>query len=285
VHEVPTPGSPAPKAWRYGAPAHPRIRALRAFSDNYIWAIVSQDGQRAVVVDPGDPSPVLAMLQAQGLSLAAIVLTHHHPDHIGGVQALAQLTGAMRIGPDDARMGALDKTAGDGETVELPGMDLTLKALAVPGHTLSHLAWFAQAFADDPREIVFSGDTLFAGGCGRLFEGSPAQMRASLSRLRALPPRTLVYCAHEYTVSNLKFAHACDPGNAAVTERLAEALQMREADLSTVPSTLAVECLTNPFLRWDTPAIRAAAQAHAAQPPTDDDAVFAAIRQWKNEFR
>src|SRR5271167_2384413 len=188
---------------------HLNVRPVRAFSDNYIWLIESPRAPAQVVaVDPGDAAPVIAELQRSGSSLAAILLTHHHPDHIGGVPALLRHGAVPVIGPDDARIAQRTRTVRDGERCDLPDLGLSFEILQVPGHTLSHIAFWGHG-------ALFCGDTLFSAGCGRLFEGTPTQMNASLNKLRALPSATAVYCGHEYTAANLKFALAVEPENAS----------------------------------------------------------------------
>src|SRR5271165_6430883 len=187
-----------------------RVRPLRAFSDNYIWLIdAPQAPGRVVVVDPGDAEPVFAELRRSGASLAAILLTHHHPDHIGGVEGLLGLGPVPVIGPEDARIALRNRTVRDGERCDLPDLGLGFEILAVPGHTLSHIAFWGHG-------ALFCGDTLFSVGCGRMFEGTPTQMNASLTRLRDLPPDTRMFCGHEYTAANLRFALAVDPANQAI---------------------------------------------------------------------
>ena len=259
-----------------------RVEALRAFSDNYIWLLGAGDAD-AVVVDPGDAQPVLAALAAGGRRLVAILVTHHHPDHVGGVEQLLRHHPAIPVyGPASSPAACITARLSDGESIEVLGMQA--RVIAVPGHTLDHIAYFfAGAATDAPR--LFCGDTLFAGGCGRLFEGDAAMMHGSLGRLAALPAETLVYCAHEYTLSNLRFARAVDPDNTALAFRQAEDIARRERDEPTVPSTLALELATNPFLRCTDPAVRAAAQHHAGRELGADHAVFGIVRAWKDGFR
>lgn len=259
---------------------------LPAFDDNYIWML--HDGRQALVVDPGDEQPVLQALQAHGLQLQAILVTHHHIDHVGGVDELRAATGAAVYGPAGEAMPEPLQRFSDGDTLELLGLRFTV--LDVPGHTAGHIAWYGvpQGTASLPPDaagqpLLFCGDTLFSGGCGRLFEGTPAQMLASLDKLAALPGNTRVCCAHEYTLSNLRFARAVEPDNTALLEYTRQCEAQRERQLPTLPSTIAVERAINPFLRSRQPAVARAVQARAAA--RDEVSVFAALREWKNEFR
>jgi len=258
----------------------PAIEALSAFDDNYIW-LVHQHGD-AVVIDPGQAAPVRARLAAAGLRLSAILLTHHHNDHVGGVAELVADTGATVYGPATETLPHCDVRLQGGDRVTIKEVGLDLQVLDVPGHTAGHIAYAGTA-GDKP--VVFCGDTLFSGGCGRLFEGTPAQMHASLAQLAALPPATLVYAAHEYTLSNLRWAREVDPDNVALAgwQRAAEALRARGQP--TLPAALGVELAINPFLRSHVDVIRAAASAHTGQALQDEIAVFAALREWKNGYR
>ncbi len=261
------------------------VLTVPAFDDNYLWLVPAPAAPGlAVVVDPGDAAPVQAELDRRGLRLAAILVTHHHGDHVGGLAALqAAAEGSLPVyGPADEDIDGITHPLRDGDTVDLPALGLHFAVLSVPGHTRGHLAYSGHG-------VVFCGDTMFSGGCGRLFEGTPAQMHRSLGRLAALPPATQVFCAHEYTASNLRFALAVEPGNAALQAYAAEVTDKRAAGLPTVPSTIARELAINPFVRTQVAEVRAAATAHAAgaglPAVTDEVSALAALREWKNGFR
>jgi len=264
---------------------HRRVVAVPAFDDNYLWLVLSPDHRRAAVVDPGDAQAIETALASRGLTLDAILLTHHHRDHAGGVLALKARWSCPVYGPQGERIEGVDHPLDEGDRVSLAPLDLQLRVIAVPGHTRGHIAYFAEQLDDGDPPALFCGDTLFAGGCGRLFEGTPAQMLDSLSRLSALPDATRVYCAHEYTLANLRFAAAVDPENAALQARLAQAQARRARGEPTVPGEMAAERATNPFLRTHLPALRAAAARHLGRAPADASECFGAIRDWKNQFR
>ena len=254
------------------------LTALPAFSDNYIWMI--DDGRDALVVDPGEAAPVTAALEARRLRLKAILLTHHHADHVGGVEALRPRLEGPVHGPAYETMPEPCLRHVEGDRVEALG--LSFEVLETPGHTAGHIAYFNADGAGDP--ILFCGDTLFAAGCGRLFEGTPAQMHGSLSKLVGLPDATRVCCAHEYTLSNLRFAQAVEPRNEDVVRQLAEGQSLRARGEPTLPSRIGLERRINPFVRVAEPAVVEAALRHGAT-GTGASEVLAAIRTWKNEFR
>ena len=256
------------------------LTPLPALSDNYIWMLADDHGH-TVLVDPGEAAPVLAALDG-GPPPAGILLTHHHDDHIGGVPGLLERWPDVPVlAPADARIGTATQRVADGDTVTVAGW--TFETIAVPGHTRSHVAFFGRDAAGQP--LLFSGDTLFSLGCGRLFEGTPAQMLASLDRLAALPDDTRVCCGHEYTRSNAAFAQAVEPANAALRRRIEEVDAMRDAHRPTLPSRLADERDANPFLRIDQPAVLAAITAQAGREPADRADAFGLLRQWKDGFR
>jgi hydroxyacylglutathione hydrolase len=255
-----------------------QLTPLPAFADNYFWML--DDGRQALVVDPGDAEPVKAALAARGLQLSGILVTHHHADHVGGVRALMPLLQGPVHGPAHEAMPVEVVPHAGGDRFELLGCDF--EVIDVPGHTAGHIAYFHRPAGADP--ILFCGDTLFSAGCGRLFEGTPQQMHASLGRLAALPEESLVCCAHEYTLSNLRFAHAVEPMNDHVVRHTAWCEAERAEGRPTLPSRLARERLINPFLRCDVAAVQQAALAHGAS-DTSGPAVFAALRQWKDHFR
>jgi hydroxyacylglutathione hydrolase len=252
---------------------------IPAFSDNYVWML--HDGERALVVDPGEAAGVRELLAHQGLRLDTILLTHHHADHTGGVAELREATGARVIGPAFETLPEPVARVSGGDLVDALG--LRFQVLGVPGHTAGHIAYFCAAL--DGRPLLFCGDTLFSGGCGRLFEGTPAQMHASLSQLAALPGDTRVCCTHEYTLSNLKFALVVEPGNAALDTYHRQCLATRARGEPTLPSSIDIERRINPFLRTGEPAVLQAAQSHAPGSGADPVSVFATLREWKNVFR
>lgn len=253
------------------------LHAIPAFDDNYLWAIATPDG-RVVVIDPGSEPAIQAFLAEGERRLAAILITHHHADHIGGLAGLRERFAVPCYGPEDPRIAPLDIHLNDGDSVELPDLGLALEVLEVPGHTRSHIAYAGHGW-------LFCGDTLFSLGCGRLFEGTARQMLNSLDLLAALPGDSLLCCAHEYTLSNARFAITVDPDNAALRTRVAQAQAQRAAGEPTVPVSLQSELACNPFLRVDTPAVLASLTSHFGSTPVHRIEAFAWLRQWKDEFR
>jgi hydroxyacylglutathione hydrolase len=253
-----------------------KIIPIPAFSDNYIWLL--QRGAHAVVVDPGDAAPVIAKLKALSLQLDAILITHHHSDHIDGVNDLLSHYSAKVYAPKRGGYHFPHQKVEENSRVHIDSLALDLSVMELPGHTLDHVAYYG-------ANCLFCGDTLFGGGCGRLFEGTPAQMFNSLQRLANLPETTEVYCAHEYTLHNLKFALELEPDNAILVTRLADAISKRQAGEPTLPSTIKLELATNPFLRCNIPAIQHAAGFNqAAVENTDPIETFAAIRTKRNHY-
>ncbi|AVP99994.1 hydroxyacylglutathione hydrolase [Ahniella affigens] len=250
------------------------VIGLPAWQDNYLWLLIRAG--KAVAVDPGDADRVSAELDRRGLSLEAILLTHHHPDHIGGVAALVDRYRCPVFGADDERIPATHRVR-EGDQLRIRGMLSPFEVWEVPGHTRTHLAYRL-------GDWVFAGDTIFAGGCGRVFEGEPAALYRSLMRIAALPPETVLFPAHEYTLDNLRFALALEPDSELVNTRYRATRGMRAERLATVPVTVAQERASNPFLRVADPGLQAAASACLQQTLNDPESVFVAIRGWKNRY-
>ena len=251
------------------------IEPIPAFRDNYIW--VARNNQHAAAIDPGDAAPLLRYLESENLELVAILNTHHHADHVGGNLELKARFSCKIYGPAGESIPGLTHPAREGDRISLPEIGMTLDILDIPGHTLGHIAYYGEG-------ALFCGDTLFGCGCGRVFEGTMAQMHASLEKLSHLPGDTRVYCAHEYTLANIQFAKAVEPENEALLGREAEALGLRKKHLPTLPSTMGIERQTNPFLRCGIPRVAEAASRHSGSSLTSPLEVFTALRKWKNDF-
>lgn len=253
-----------------------QINPIPAFDDNYIWLLTEPPGKTAVVVDPGDADPVLETLARAGLRLTAVLVTHHHGDHVGGLAELRAAFPGLRVyGPADPRIRNLTDRVTDGEWLQPAGLATRFQVLALPGHTASHIGFLGDG-------CLFCGDTLFAAGCGRVFDGTFEQLSASLRRIAALDPETLCYCAHEYTLANLGFARWVEPASPALAERERQAKETRALGLPTVPSRLSLELATNPFLRTGEPEVRAAAEHAAGHPLSGHAEVFTTLRRWKD---
>lgn len=255
------------------------IIPIPAFKDNYIWLLHNQ--RHAVAVDPGDAAPLRAWLDAHNIRLAAILCTHHHADHSGGICELAEVYNVPAYGPRHEDIPCVSHAVGEGDVIQVKELDIMLDVIDIPGHTRGHVAYL---FSLPGMDGVFCGDTLFGCGCGRLFEGTPVQLLHSLQRLAHLPDNTQVYCAHEYTEANIRFALACEPGNPQLAQRQADAHALRAGGRPTLPSAIGLEKATNPFLRCTQPAIVQAAQSHGAARSSDELTVFTALREWKNHF-
>lgn len=251
------------------------IIPIPAFKDNYIWTL--HDQRHAVVVDPGDAAPVLAYLSAHKLKLTAILCTHHHHDHTGGICELVQVYNVPVYGPQHEDIPCINLGLVEGDVVELAELKIVLDVIDIPGHTRGHIAFLGLGG-------VFCGDTLFGCGCGRLFEGTAMQLLLALQRLANLPGETKVYCAHEYTEANIRFALECEPGNARLKQRQVDAHVLRAAGHPTLPSTIALEKATNPFLRCTEPEVIATVQRMTHTTQTDEASVFTALRGWKDHY-
>jgi hydroxyacylglutathione hydrolase len=252
------------------------IFSIPAFNDNYIWALVDDDQRRAIIVDPGDATPVLAFLAQRKLTISAILITHKHHDHTGGISALLDAFPDAPVFANAVEcVGHTTQTVSDGDVITIN--DYAFKVIAIPGHTLGHVAYYC-------KPTLFCGDTLFTNGCGRIFEGTAQQMLSSLKKLMTLPDDTLIYCGHEYTLSNIKFAIHIEPNNLELQNRFKDAKQLRSENQPTVPSTLKLEKSTNPFLRCDQSSVIEAVSHHAGKKLNSEVDVFAQLREWKNSF-
>jgi len=263
-----------------------KIEFIPTLQDNFVWALhndPTDSNPSAILVDPGEAAPILAWLRQRNLSLHAILVTHHHYDHVGGIAELLKHYPVPVYGP--TRGAANSMPVSDGDNLEFAAIGMNFSVIATPGHTLDHVCYVGSrrdATRDEPVHL-FCGDTLFSVGCGRLFEGTPAEMYASLSRLAQLPDSTQMYCAHEYTLENIAFALKAEPDNAELQARHAQALTLLKQDKATLPVAMGVERATNPFLRCDLPSLTVAASQHvnkALQPGVE---TFAVVRAWRDE--
>ncbi|MES9878154.1 MAG: hydroxyacylglutathione hydrolase [Candidatus Sedimenticola sp. PURPLELP] len=253
-----------------------KITPIQAFDDNYIWLLQKPGCSVVAVVDPGDEDPVLDYLRSEGLTLGAVLITHKHGDHTGGVAELkAVYPDAVVFGPANEDIRTVERRVSDCDSIELPEMQVSFQVMELPGHTEGHLAYLGEG-------VLFCGDTLFAAGCGRVFSGTHEQLHRSLQRIAALPPETQLYCAHEYTLANIGFARWVEPENTAVSEREVDVRALRERDEPTVPSSLELELQTNPFLRTGVAEVIAAASRYAGRELSTGAEVFAAVRTWKD---
>lgn len=252
-----------------------KITAIPAFRDNYVWAI--HDDHAAILVDPGEAAPILAWLEARHIVPSALLITHHHADHTGGIAALRARYPVPVYAPARESIPGTTHPLQGGESLVFPELDLEFSVLDTPGHTRGHLCYVGQG-------ALFCGDTLFSCGCGRLFEGTPAQMYAALGRIRALPLDTRICCAHEYTLENLDFAQLVEPDNPALKQRRDEVNELRRLGTPSLPVSLATEIATNPFLRFDQPAVVVAASQHAKHPVEPGLAAFTELRAWRDAF-
>jgi hydroxyacylglutathione hydrolase len=257
------------------------IHPIPAFTDNYIWAISEADSQNVCVVDPGDAKAVIEYLESNSLLLTDILITHHHPDHTGGILELLDRFSCRVVGPGSSGIKGLSDFVAEGDSVTLFGH--LFSVIEVPGHTLDHIAYYCQD-EDQGDPILFCGDTLFAAGCGRLFEGTPEMMHSSLNKLSSLPTNTRVFCTHEYTMANLQFAVAADPSNEALARRVEAEQAKRAAELPTLPSSIALELATNPFLRCSEAGLQKSSKERLGRPVRNEVDVFAALRSWKDSF-
>ncbi|PSJ18237.1 hydroxyacylglutathione hydrolase [Nitrosomonas supralitoralis] len=254
------------------------IHPANAFRDNYIWIIHNQN--YAVVIDPGIATPVIEYLQLKKLQLCAILITHHHNDHTGGIVELIKLSDIPVYGPGNESIATISNPVQQNDIVSLQEISLNLTVLDTPGHTRGHIAYYGS----NPWNMIFCGDTLFSCGCGRIFEGSAAQLYQSLQKISQLPEDTLIYCAHEYTLGNIQFARTVDPENRKLNEFAITAQELRHKNTPTIPATLALEKAINPFLRCDHQQIINSAQNYSGKPMQNPENVFAVLREWKNKF-
>lgn len=252
------------------------IHPIPVLKDNYVWTMIDHHRQ-ALIVDPGEAAPVIDYLKQHNLQLVGIFITHHHWDHTNGLAELTQHYSVPIFGPAIENISYVTQPLAEGDEIKIPGFTLPFTTMTIPGHTRGHIAYYSPT-------ILFCGDTLFSSGCGRIFEGSPEEMYASLQKIAALPDETKIYCAHEYTLANLHFAKTVEANNKLIDERIAIVNELRKNNLPSLPSLLREEKDTNPFLRCDSPEIIAAVEKHTGQRLTHEVEVFAALRKWKDNF-
>lgn len=253
------------------------IKPIPAFNDNYIWLLINESNQHAIIVDPGDAKPVFAAIEQFKVNLTSIFVTHHHYDHSGGVATLVKQFAPQVYGPANETIPAISQALKENDKIQPNGFDLQFTILDIPAHTAGHIAFYSPG-------MVFCGDTLFTGGCGRLFEGTAKQMHDSLQKLAALPDDTMIYCGHEYTQANLEFAKHVEPDNADLLARIDITQKKRQQNLATVPESLAMEKKTNPFLRCHIQTVHKAAEKHCGKKLHNSVEVLQVIRDWKNHF-
>ncbi|MES2141282.1 MAG: hydroxyacylglutathione hydrolase [Pseudomonadota bacterium] len=255
-----------------------RVEPILAFKDNYIWCLINDETNHCIIVDPGEAKPVLAYLKRFKLSLDAILITHHHWDHTNGIKGILNTHSVPVYGPAKEKIMSVTHPVDEGDNVQLANWPITFTVLDIPGHTLGHVAYYADG-------LLFCGDTLFSAGCGRLFEGTAEQMLASLNKLSNLPDETKIYCGHEYTLNNLQFAQTVEPNNLQIKERLENVRELRQKNLPTLPAVLANERLINPFLRCDNAEIAVKIKKHRGKSLDSLAEIFAYLRQWKNNYK
>lgn len=252
------------------------VKPIPAFSDNYIWMLNNDEQKQVVFVDPGEATQILHLIETQSIRPVAILLTHHHADHTGGISEILNTFPDIKIyGPANEKIPSITHPLNEGDEVTLPEINARFKVLDVPGHTSGHIAYYGQG-------LLFCGDTLFACGCGRVFEGTMAQMENSLRKIASLPAETMLYCAHEYTLDNIGFAKWVEPENKNLLQRETEDVEKQEKGIPTVPSTLDMELKTNPFLRYKIPEVIQAAENFSGKKLTTNAEVFGALRYWKD---
>ena len=254
-----------------------KISHIQAYSDNYIWLIQTNEGN--TLVDPGDASPVLDFIQREEIEIDDILITHHHLDHVGGLQSLKPLIKGSIIGPESKNIDKLDYKVKDGELITTIGLEFSV--IEIPGHTLDHIAFYSNT----EKEVLFCGDTIFSGGCGRVFEGTFQQMNNSINILSRLPNSTEIYCAHEYTLSNLAFAKQVEPHNGELNRYYEEVINMRKNDIATIPTTLNRELQINPFLRVSNASLRESISDKLNDSDQlSDTEIFKFLRTWKDSL-